>query len=267
MRRLSLKNCEPAPRTRDNQAQLQAAENAAVRANVSFFPVDARGLVAQAPLGDATHGSPGGSAMYSGSGPMQAAANLAKTQDTMWGLAADTGGKALLDNNDLGTGIVQAEQAISSYYILGYYTTNENLALATTISSSTSFSRLPGRSARTASPRGTTRSTNTMRGAARWILKRPADLAKDQTYFLFGLTQEQLSHTLFPLGNMTKPEVREVARQPAWRWPRSPTRRRSASSPAAITSSFSPPISKSRASRCRRPPASWSLQRRSDRPP
>jgi tRNA-specific 2-thiouridylase len=47
----------------------------------------------------------------------------------------------------------------------------------------------------------------------RWILKRPADLAKDQTYFLFGLTQQQLSRTLFPLGRMTKPEVREAARQ------------------------------------------------------
>src|ERR1035437_2854860 len=47
----------------------------------------------------------------------------------------------------------------------------------------------------------------------RWILKRPVDLAKDQTYFLFGLTQEQLAHTLFPLGRLTKPEVREVARQ------------------------------------------------------
>jgi len=47
---------------------------------------------------------------------------------------------------------------------------------------------------------------------ARWILKRPADLAKDQTYFLFGLTQEQLAHTLFPLGRLTKPEVREIAR-------------------------------------------------------
>jgi tRNA-specific 2-thiouridylase len=47
----------------------------------------------------------------------------------------------------------------------------------------------------------------------RWILKRPADLAKDQTYFLFGLTQEQLAHTVFPLGRMTKPEVREVARE------------------------------------------------------
>jgi tRNA-uridine 2-sulfurtransferase len=44
-----------------------------------------------------------------------------------------------------------------------------------------------------------------------WLLKRPADLSKDQTYFLFGLTQEQLSRTLFPLGDMTKPEVRELA--------------------------------------------------------
>jgi tRNA-specific 2-thiouridylase len=47
----------------------------------------------------------------------------------------------------------------------------------------------------------------------RWLLKRPADRAKDQTYFLFGLTQEQLSRTLFPLGEMHKPEVREEARQ------------------------------------------------------
>jgi tRNA-uridine 2-sulfurtransferase len=46
----------------------------------------------------------------------------------------------------------------------------------------------------------------------RWILKRPADKTKDQTYFLFGLTQEQLAHTLFPLGEMHKPEVRENAR-------------------------------------------------------
>jgi tRNA-specific 2-thiouridylase len=49
-------------------------------------------------------------------------------------------------------------------------------------------------------------------GRGRWILRRPADRAKDQTYFLFGLTQEQLSRTLFPLGEMCKPEVREHAR-------------------------------------------------------
>jgi tRNA-uridine 2-sulfurtransferase len=50
-------------------------------------------------------------------------------------------------------------------------------------------------------------------GRGRWLLKRPADLAKDQTYFLFGLTQEQLSRTIFPLGGLTKPEVRELARK------------------------------------------------------
>ena len=47
----------------------------------------------------------------------------------------------------------------------------------------------------------------------RWILKRPADASKDQTYFLFGLTQEQLSRTIFPLGSYQKPQVREMAAQ------------------------------------------------------
>ena len=45
----------------------------------------------------------------------------------------------------------------------------------------------------------------------RWILSRPADHTKDQTYFLFGLTQDQLSRTLFPLGEMQKPAVRVMA--------------------------------------------------------
>jgi tRNA-specific 2-thiouridylase len=47
----------------------------------------------------------------------------------------------------------------------------------------------------------------------RWLLKRPSDRSKDQTYFLFGLTQAQLSRTLFPLGGMMKPEVRVLAEQ------------------------------------------------------
>src|SRR6202142_1733190 len=45
----------------------------------------------------------------------------------------------------------------------------------------------------------------------RWILSRPEDKSKDQTYFLFGLTQEQLSRSLFPLGEMQKPAVRQMA--------------------------------------------------------
>jgi tRNA-specific 2-thiouridylase len=47
----------------------------------------------------------------------------------------------------------------------------------------------------------------------RWILKRPADASKDQTYFLFGLTQQQLSRSLFPLGGYRKPDVRNIAAQ------------------------------------------------------
>ncbi|MGI4757499.1 MAG: tRNA 2-thiouridine(34) synthase MnmA [Janthinobacterium lividum] len=47
----------------------------------------------------------------------------------------------------------------------------------------------------------------------RWLLMRPADRSKDQTYFLFGLTQEQLSRTLFPLGEMEKPAVRAMAEE------------------------------------------------------
>ncbi len=111
----------------DNQAQLHATINAAVRAGVSFWPIDARGLVAQAPLGDATRGSPGGAGMYTGAAAMAMMTNFQRSQDTLWSLAADTGGKALLDYNDLGKGILQAEQAMSSYYIIGYYTSNASL--------------------------------------------------------------------------------------------------------------------------------------------
>ncbi len=111
----------------DNEAQLRATINAAIRSNVAFYPIDARGLVAQAPLGDATKGSPGGQGMYSGSSSRSAQSNFQGQQETLYTLAADTGGKALLDNNDLGLGIVQAQKDISSYYILGYYSTNETL--------------------------------------------------------------------------------------------------------------------------------------------
>jgi len=111
----------------DNQAQLHATTNAAIRAGVSFWPIDARGLVATAPLGDATRGSPGGIAMYNGQAASAVRDGFQQSQDTMWALAADTGGKALLDYNDLTRGMVQAQHAIESYYIIGYYTTNANL--------------------------------------------------------------------------------------------------------------------------------------------
>jgi VWFA-related protein len=111
----------------DNQAQLHATVDEAIRSGVSFWPIDARGLVAQAPLGDATQGSPGNAAMYSGAAALAVTTRLQQSQDTLFALAGDTGGKALLDYNDLTRGIVQAQQSTTSYYIIGYYTTNTTL--------------------------------------------------------------------------------------------------------------------------------------------
>ena len=111
----------------DNQAQLHATVDAAIRAGVSFWPIDARGLVASAPLGDATQGSPGNQAMYSGASALAVTSNFQISQDTLFSLAGDTGGKALLDDNDLGHGILQAQRAISDYYLIEYYTTNATL--------------------------------------------------------------------------------------------------------------------------------------------
>jgi VWFA-related protein len=108
----------------DNQAQMVATEQAAIRAGVSLWTIDARGLVAQGPMGDATQGSPGGSAMYTGGSATALTSRFARSQDTLYALALDTGGKALLDNNDLDRGIVNAQHAESDYYILGYYTKN-----------------------------------------------------------------------------------------------------------------------------------------------
>ncbi len=111
----------------NNQAQLHATVDSAIRAGVSFWPIDARGLVADAPLGDATQGSPGNASMYTGTASMAVQNNFQQSQDTLFALAGDTGGKALFDNNDLTRGIAQAQHAISDYYLLEYYTSNPAL--------------------------------------------------------------------------------------------------------------------------------------------
>jgi VWFA-related protein len=108
----------------DNQAQLRATLNAARRASVAFYPVDARGLVALPPMGDASQRSPGGIGMYTGATAMAMMRGLQRSQDGLYTLAADTGGKALVDYNDLSVGVVQAQRGTPSYYILGYYPTN-----------------------------------------------------------------------------------------------------------------------------------------------
>ncbi|MGE5835638.1 MAG: VWA domain-containing protein [Acidobacteriota bacterium] len=108
----------------DNQAQLRATVNAAVRSNVTLNPVDARGLVATPPLGDATRPSPGGVGMFSGAIAQSMTTRFQQSQDALYSLAKDTGGRAMFDNNDLALGIVQAAGAVTGYYLIGYYTNN-----------------------------------------------------------------------------------------------------------------------------------------------
>src|SRR5580700_3947811 len=108
----------------DNQAQMHATADEAIKSGVTFWTVDARGLVAGAPMGDASQGSSGGQSMYTGGSAQAVTSNFQKSQDTLYALAGDTGGKAFLDNNDLAGGIVQAQESISDYYLVGYYTSN-----------------------------------------------------------------------------------------------------------------------------------------------
>lgn len=108
----------------ENQSQLRSTVNAAVRANISFYPVDARGLTALVPGGDASQAASRGSGLFSGQSQRRQQSRFQDQQETLVSLASDTGGKAFLDNNDLSLGIQQAQNDIRSYYILGYYSTN-----------------------------------------------------------------------------------------------------------------------------------------------
>jgi VWFA-related protein len=108
----------------DNQSQLRATVNTAIRANVAFYPIDARGLSALVPGGDATQAGAVGTKLYSGSGQRSLKENFNNQQETLASLAIDTGGKALLDSNDLTDGIRQVQKDLSSYYVLSYVSSN-----------------------------------------------------------------------------------------------------------------------------------------------
>jgi VWFA-related protein len=108
----------------ENNSQIESTVNAAVRANVSFYPVDARGLIALVPGGDASKAMPKGTSLFTGGAITNQKTKLNNQQETLSTLAEDTGGKALLDSNDLTLGITQAQEDLGSYYIIGYYDTN-----------------------------------------------------------------------------------------------------------------------------------------------
>jgi VWFA-related protein len=108
----------------DNQSALRAATASAVKANVSIYPVDIRGLQAFPPGGEAQNASLHGQSAYNGAAVLNDLSSNAATQETLSTLASDTGGKAFFDSNDFGAVFSQVQKDSSAYYVLGFTSTN-----------------------------------------------------------------------------------------------------------------------------------------------
>jgi VWFA-related protein len=108
----------------ENQSELRAATNAAVRANLSFYTMDIRGLQALVAGGEAQNASLRGTSPYSGQSTLNALNSNFTTQETLVTLAADTGGRAFLDSNDFSKVFKGVQEDTSTYYVLGYHSTN-----------------------------------------------------------------------------------------------------------------------------------------------
>ncbi len=108
----------------ENQASLRAAVNAAVRSNLSIYSVDARGLEAITPLGDASTGSLRGTTAYNGAALQNNFDSNFNSQEVLSTLATDTGGKFYGDSNDFAPAFARMEQDTSAYYVIGFRSTD-----------------------------------------------------------------------------------------------------------------------------------------------
>ena len=108
----------------ENQAQLRATVDAANRANVSLYALDARGLAALPPGGDASAASPAGTGLYTGQAVRSQLSSLQGSRETLATLATDTGGRSFFDLNDFAPAFREVQEENSSYYLLGYTPSN-----------------------------------------------------------------------------------------------------------------------------------------------
>jgi len=108
----------------ENQSELRAAVNAAVRSNLAIYTMDMRGLQALVAGGEAQNASLRGVSAYSGQSTLNALNSNFTTQETLVTLASDTGGRAFLDSNDFSKIFTGVQQDTSTYYLLGYHSTN-----------------------------------------------------------------------------------------------------------------------------------------------
>jgi VWFA-related protein len=108
----------------ENQSELRAAVNAAVRSNLAIYTMDMRGLQALVAGGEAQNASLRGVSAYSGQSTLNALNSNFTTQETLVTLASDTGGRAFLDSNDFSKIFKGVQQDTSTYYLLGYHSAN-----------------------------------------------------------------------------------------------------------------------------------------------
>jgi VWFA-related protein len=108
----------------ENQSELRAAVNAAVRSNLAIYTIDMRGLQALVAGGEAQNASLRGVSAYSGQSTINALNSNFTTQETLVTLASDTGGRAFLDSNDFSEIFKGVQQDTSTYYLIGYHSTN-----------------------------------------------------------------------------------------------------------------------------------------------
>jgi VWFA-related protein len=102
---------------------ITATIDAARRARVSFYSIEGTGLSAEPPLGDASHASSFGTGVLSGVAIAQNA-GMTRSQDLLYALAHDTGGRAFFDSNDFERPFRGVEADTSEYYLLSYHSSN-----------------------------------------------------------------------------------------------------------------------------------------------
>ena len=105
----------------ENRTELRAATDAANRADVSIYSIDARGLFAEVPGGDTTTNAATGTSMFTGASVYHQMDSRQDSRDTLATLASDTGGRAFFDLGDLSEAFPKIQQDNGGYYLLGYY--------------------------------------------------------------------------------------------------------------------------------------------------
>ena len=104
----------------ENRAELRAATDAANRADVSIYSIDARGMFATPPGGDATTAAATGTSMFSGAAVYHQTDQREDSRDTLATLSTDTGGRAFFDLGDLSDAFPKIQQENNGYYLIGY---------------------------------------------------------------------------------------------------------------------------------------------------